>query len=175
MGITTIPSSVARQVMYKDQWCATPLATLAIPAAAADLTFPDIVFPAAFLSGDADISAINLMLKFRALRDTSGFANALSGATKSVRIKKSTGAWGTDDIVGITLQIGQLPAPATIQVPGMEVLGSIDVQSEVDTIISTTYNVMSEETNRTNALTATGASLELLDVYVGLRVYYHLH
>jgi len=161
-----------RQGHSKDQWCATPIASLAIPAAAADLTFADVVFPADFLPAGAVIESVQLMLKWRKQVDSSAAPNAINGANHTIRIKKSTGAWGVDDVIGIMFADNQLATDASATEGGDMIVGSYDVDSEVDDTDGITYNVRSEETNRGDAIHVDGASLTLYDVYTGLRVYY---
>lgn len=162
------------QTHFKDQWCATPIASLAIPAVAADLTFASVVFPASFLPAGAAIQAIYLILKWRKQVDSSTSANAIAGASKTIRVMKSAASWGTDDVVGITFADNQLATGASATEGGDVIIGSADIKSEVDDVDDATYVVVSEQTNRTDAMVVDGASLTLYDVYTGLRVYYTL-
>jgi len=181
-GSTVTDNSVEAQVrglvdgqaLFKDQWCETPIASLAVPAVAADLTFSDVVFPTGFLPTGAVIQAVYLMLKWRKQVDSSGGANAINGASKTIRVKKTSGAWGTDDLVGITFADNQLATGADATEGGDMIVGSHDIDGEVDDIDNETYNVRSEQTNRADAILVDGASLTLYDVYTGLRVYYTL-
>lgn len=164
----------ARVLCCKDQWCATPIASLAISNAAADLTFSDVVFPANFLPTGAVIDSVYLMFHWRKQIDTSLAINAISAANKTIRVKKAAGAWGTDDVVGITFANGQLSTAAAATETGGIIIGSADIDSEVDDTNGVTYNVRSDQTNRADALVVTAASLTLYDIYTGLRVYYRL-
>ncbi len=167
-------TKLGRVALHKDQWCATPQATVAIPAVAADLDFSNVVFPAGFLPAGHTIQAVYLIMKWRKHVDSSGGANAINGAGKKVRVKKSTGVWGTDDVAGITMADNQLATDASLTDPGDVIIGDTDIKSEVDSVDNVTYNIRSEQTNRADALVVDGASLTLYDVYTGLRVYYTL-
>lgn len=160
------------QVLCKDQWCATPIASLAIPAVAADLSFSDVVFPANFLPEGAIIDSVYLMVHWRKQFDSSGAANAVDGAGYAIRVKKSTGAWGADDVVGITFADNSLATDADAVEGGTIIIGDADISGEVDDVDGVTYNIRSEETNRGDAVVVDAASLTLYDIFTGLRVYY---
>ncbi len=163
-----------RTVLFKDQWCATPIASLAIPAVAADLAFSDVVLPAGFLESGAVIQAVYLLLKWRKQVDSSAAPNAIAAAAKTVRVKKSSGAWNTDDVVGITFADNQLATGGSATEGGDMIVGDADISSEVDDADTETYNVASRQTGRTDAPIVDGASLTLHDVYTGMRVYFTL-
>lgn len=163
---------VGGQLLCKDQWCATPIASLAVPAVAADLTFSNVVFPANFLPEGATIDSVFLMLHWRKQVDSSGGANAINGASKTIRIKKNGGAWGTDDVVAITFANNSLATAANATEGGTIIIGDADISGEVDDVDNETYNVRSEQTNRADAILVDGASLTLYDIFTGLRVYY---
>lgn len=163
-----------RVTLVKDQWCALPIASLAIPAAAADLTLSNVVFPASFLPAGAVVQAVYLMVKWRKQVDSSGAANAINGAGKSWRVKKTGGAWGVDDVEGIVLADNQMATASNATEGGDMIIGDVDIKGEVDDVDNETYNVMGENTNRGDAPVVDGASLTIHDVYTGLRVYYTL-
>jgi hypothetical protein len=114
------------------------------------------------------------MVRWRKQLDSSGAPNGVAAASKTIRIKKSTGAWGTDDIVAITFADNSLMTAANGNEPGIWIVGSTDLQSEVDDIDNATYNIRSEETNSGEGIIVDGASLTLYDVFTGLRVHYNL-
>jgi hypothetical protein len=124
----------AKLLSFKDQWCATPIASLALTNVAADKDFSNVVFPTGFLPTGAIVQAIYLMVKWRKQVDSSAAPNAINGASKTIRVMKNGAVWGTNE----------------------------------------TYNVRSEQTNRTDALVVDGDALTLYDVYTGFRVYYTL-
>lgn len=170
--IDSLTTSRNRQVFYKDQWCATPIASLAIPAVGADLALSNVVFPANFLPAGATVQAVYLMVKWRKQVDSSGAGNAINGAGKSWRVKKSAGAWGADDVEGIVLADNQMATDGSATEGGDMIIGDTDIKSEVDDVDNETYNVRGDQTNRADAPVVDGASLTLHDVYTGLKVYY---
>jgi hypothetical protein len=155
---------------FKDFWTkmedSSP--TITIPAVAADLTFPDVVIDA--LPTNATIVKVECMLKYRYQEDTSGGANAIDGANKTIRVKKSTGGWGTDDLIAIKFPDNSLDTDASTKEGGDVLFGGLDVKAEVDG--AATYNFRSDETNRSDAIVVDTASLVLGDVQMGIRVHY---
>jgi len=163
---------VNRKSPFRDFWSAIDN-KITVANAATDLTFPSIVIEG--LASGITITRVVLMLIIRAVKDTSGAANYIEGANKTLRVKKSTGSWGTDDLVGITFDQNSLYVDASTKEAGPAIIGSHDIKAEVDG--DTTYNIMSVETlpvasPRADAIDAKGDSLELYDVQVGLRVYF---
>lgn len=158
----------------KDWWCATPAAIITLPAVAADLDFPDIVFPADFLDDQAVIEGVVLMLYWQAQRDTSVAVNQIDQAAKTLRLKLSTAGWAADSIVAVTFALNQLYTPASGFMGGIPIVGSHDLKTVVTALNSLTYNVRSEETNHGEGITVTGASLVLSTVFTGLRVFYSM-
>lgn len=140
-----------------------------VPAVAADLDFPDVVV--ANLPSGLTIARADIVLVIGALFDTSSSENQIAAASKTIRVKKSTGAWGTDDIVALTFSQNALQVDADAYRGGPLLFGATDIKAEMDG--NATYNFRSEETNRSQGITATGASLELLDVSVIIRVWFN--
>jgi len=165
-----VQTQLNRVVCQMDFHSATPTAVLAIPAVAADKDFPSVIV-AGIPSGATMLSA-EAMLVIGALHDTSAAENQVAAASKTLRVKKSTGAWGADDIVALTFSQNALECKASEYGGGRVLFGGTDVKAEVDG--NATYNFRSEQTNRSDAVTATGASLELLDVSTILRVLFTL-
>ena len=69
---------------------------------------------------------------------------------------------------------GQLYCPGNGYGAGADFIGAIDIKGEVDNVDNQQYDIMSEETNRGDALVALGNALAFEDVYTGLRVYFTL-
>ena len=157
---------------FKDQWCAAPIASLALTDTAADKDFSNVVFPIGFLPTGATVQAIYLMVKWRKQVDSSTAANAINGAGKTIRVMKNGAVWGTNDIVGMTFADNQLDTGADATEGGDMIVGDVDVKGELDDVDNETYNVRSEQTERTDALVVDGDALTLYDVYTGFRVYY---
>ncbi len=172
-NVDTLVTRTGRVLNPKDQWCALPIASLAIPAVAADLTLSNVVFPANFLPAGAVVQAIYLMIKWRKQVDSYSLPNAIIGAGKAWRIKKN-GAALADYIEGIVLADNQMATGADATEGGDMIVGDIDVKAEVDDVENTTYNVMGEQTTHADAPIVDGASLTLHDLYSGLRVYFTL-
>lgn len=162
-----LSDDVARKFSFIDFW-SDPENNLTVTNSAADIAFPNIAV--AGLPSGLTIKRIVLMLTIRAMLDTSGADNYINAASKTLRIKKSTGAWGTDDIIAITFANQSLYTVASTKEPGPVIVGDTDLSSVVDG--NATYNVQSDQTNRSDAIVALGADLELYDIQVGLRVFY---
>lgn len=154
------------RAFFMDFW-GDPIDIITVPAVAADLSFPDVVVAA--LPTDLSIIRVVAMLKVRSIKDTSAADNKINAASKTLRVKKSTGAWGTDDIVAINFTNGQWYTVASTKEGGDVMVGDNDLSSEVDG--NATYNFRSEQTNRADAIVALAASLVLYDVQTGIRVY----
>jgi len=164
---TSETGAIARKFPFIDFWSA-PTDKITITNAAADLTFPDIVVAA--LPGGLTIKKVVLVLSVRALNNTNAADNYINAAGKTLRIKKSTGVWGVDDVVGITVASNALYCKSSAKENGPVIIGSADLSALVNA--NGTYNVRSDQTTRGDAIVAQGNNLELYDVQVGLRVFY---
>jgi hypothetical protein len=140
-----------------------------IPAVATDLDFPSVTIPASGIPTGSIITSVRAIIKWRKQVDTSTALNKISASSKTIRVKKSTGTWGVDDIVAINVPNNSLSTDASATEGGDLITGTSDIKAEVDAI-NATYNFRSEETNRTDAIIATGASLTLVDVQTALIV-----
>jgi len=136
-----------------------------VPAVAADLDFPNVVV-AGIPTGATILKAIPILHIARFV-DSSAGENKINAASKTLRVKKSSGAWGTDDIVAFTFDQNGFLTAASAGRGGVTLIGA-DVKSEVDG--NATYNFRSEETNRSDAIVAAGASLLLYDVQLTFRI-----
>ena len=104
------------------------------------------------------------LIRIRAINNTSAVANAINGASV-IHVKKSTGAWATDDVLLINIPDNILSTSASTKEGGITINGSNDAASEVDA--NATYNL------RFNGnVFVDGNNLELIDVNVGLQVYF---
>jgi len=141
--------------------------SLAFSNVAGDKDFPNIVFPADFVPTNATIKRARLGIRYRDRRDTSAAINRINAAGKTIRVKLSTGAWGTNDIVAITMALNDWYTAAAGVESGGLIMGSVDIKSIISTpaiINGATLNVRSEQTNRGEGITVTGASLTLYGV-----------
>jgi hypothetical protein len=162
----TTCSFAATTVRERMDFWSDVTAKISIDGAAADLDFGDVVV--AGLPASCTLVRVVAMLKYAARKDTSAADNYIDVASKTIRVKKSTGSWGTDDVVAIDMPINSLYTTKSTKEGGDLVIGDNDVKSEVDG--SATYNFRTEQTNRTDAISALADHLELYDVQMGLRV-----
>jgi len=136
-----------------------------LPAAAADTNLPDVVISG--IPAGATLDKVLVFLIVRAIENTNaGGSNAIEGA-QNIRIKKSTGAWGVDDIIAIALTDNMWSVAASTREFG-DVIGgddAHDVKSEVDG--NATYNLRFEDANVDLDF------LRLNDVQVLIKVWYH--
>jgi hypothetical protein len=168
-NIKTQTDKIAGKMIFRQTFrSATPSAIIAIPLTAADLTFPSVVVVG--IPSGATLLRVEAILVIGALNNTSVAENQVGAASKTLRVKKAAGSWGTDDIVALTFTQNSLQCILSGYGGGRVLFGGTDVKSEVDG--NATYNFASEQTNRTDAVTATAASLELLDVSMLLDVEY---
>ena len=143
---------------------------IVIPGTGADLDFPSVVI--AGIPDGATILRVDMALVIGGLFDTSAAENQIkTGTTDELHVKKSTGAWGTDDIPCLDFTALGLQVKASEYRGGAVLFGATDIKSEVEG--NGTYNFQSNETNRTKAVEATGATLELLDVTIVVRVWFN--
>jgi hypothetical protein len=166
-ALTEVQNTLARKVSFFDNW-SPPTNKITISNVAADLTFPDIVVAA--LPSSLTIKKVVLVLSVRALADISAADNYINGAAKTLRIKKSSGAWGVDDVIGITFPNQGLYCKASAKEAGPVIIGDADLSALVNA--NGSYNVASRQTVSGDALVAFGASLELYDIQVGLRIFW---
>ena len=166
-ALTEVQNVLARKLSFIDYWSA-PLDKITITNVAADLSFPDIVVVA--LPSGLSVKKVVLVLSVRALADISAADNYINGAAKTLRIKKSSGAWGVDDVVGITFPNQGLYCKASAKEAGPVIIGDTDLSALVNA--NGTYNVASRQTVSGDALVAFGASLELYDIQIGLRIFW---
>ena len=165
--IDAIEAGLGRKYSFMDFWSALE-DKITVSNVATDINYPDIAVSG--LPVGATLKRVVLIMAARAINDTSASNNYINAASKTLRIKKSTGAWGTDDVIGITFDQNSLYCVASSKEAGPTIIGSVDIKGEVDG--DATYNVQSNQTNRADAIVALGASIELYDVQVGLRVFF---
>lgn len=158
---------ISRIMSFMDFW-SDQADKITIAGAAADLDFPSVTV--AGLPSGVTLARVVAMLKVRAIKDTSAADNYIDQAGKTIRVKESTGAWGTDDLVAINFDQNQWYTTASTKENGDVMIGDNDVKTEVDGAAG--YNFRSEQTNRGDAISALADNLELYDVQMGLRVYF---
>ena len=169
-------SSIASGPRYwRDRWCAKDaiVASLEFTNVAADKDFPNVVVPASFLPSGATVVEVNMILKWRKMMEDSTAENYINAASKAIRVKISTGAWGTDDIVAMTMKNGSWIVAASGTEGGDVLISTTDIKAVV-TGAAATYNFESNETNRSDAIVVLADGMTLYDIETGLRIFYTL-
>jgi len=137
-----------------------------ITGSSSDINLPNVIVPT--LPDGARIWKVILIFKCDLIRDTSGSDNAINGAA-AIRIKVSTGAWGTDDIVAIDIPDNSFAVDVTNvgrDRGGAVMPGNLN-NDNLSSVVTgaATYNIRLED------IQADGANLELHEVSVGLKLY----
>ena len=135
---------------------------ITLTTATTNVILPDVVI--ADIPANTTIVRVIGLIRFRALNNTNAVANAINGAAV-INIKKSTGAWATDDVALINVPDNILNTAASTKEGGLLIEGDNDAASEVDA--NATYNLRSD-----GNIFVDGNNLELIDVAVGLKVYF---
>jgi len=151
-------------------FASAPSAIIVIPGTGADLDFPNVAV--AGIPSGATLLRVDMALVIGGLFDTSASENQIkTGTSDELRVKKSSGAWGTDDITCLDFTALSLQCKASEYRGGCVLFGALDIKGEVDA--NATYNFRSEETERTKGVESTGGGLELLDVTTLVRVWFN--
>lgn len=157
------------------------------PSSAADSEAPIIVIPAVAGVTDIDFPSVTVtglpsgitiaradfVVVIGALYDTSSSENQVGVASKTIRVKKSTGSWATPahQMIAFTFAQNALQVDADAYRGGPALFGAVDIKGIVNG--DATYNFRSEQTNNTEGVYATGADIELLDVSSVIRVWFN--
>ena len=126
---------------------------------ASDRVLPDVVLPD--IPGRS-IQRVYAVFRWRATENTSIAVNRLAGP-QSIRVKKSDGEWGTDDIACIDFLDDQFKVVASTREQGGIAEGTDELSSEVDSL-NATYNFRWEDS------LCDGINLIFNDIQVGLVV-----
>lgn len=161
MGFGSPPSLAYNIISF---W-SDPTAKITVPAVAADLDFPYVTISGLTALGGT-VKRAYAVLFARSIADTSSGANAINGSGKRIRVKVSTGAWGTDDIPAFDFVDNQLYCLADAKENGFLFTSKLDIKAVVSA--DGTFNFRAEQTNRLDAIVVDGASLELYDVVTGI-------
>ena len=154
--------------------------TVTIPAVAADIDFPSVgiyvdsggIIGPSIPSGSTIVGA-NFMVLCRTVADSSGAQNKISVGNKSIRHQVSTGAWGVDDEVSWYVPVNSWLVSASAEGAGFAaIVPMVLVKTTISNSASMQIDFRSEETNSGEGLVATGASLILRDVQIGIRVFF---
>lgn len=127
----------------------------------ADTGLPDVVIVS--LPDGAVIIRVILTIKYSAKKDTSGADNKITAGTITSREKLIPGTYAT----AIYLKDGEAAVAANVKEGGDVHVGKSDI-SGTDSGITGNCSVQSVF----NGVTTTGASIELYDVQIGIRVYF---
>ena len=156
----TLQQSVTKVSMMEFWSAIDDIITLTTATANVDL--PNITI--ADIPANTTIVRVVGMIKMRALNNTNQATNAINGASV-INVKKSTGAWAIDDVLLINIADNIWSTTASTKEGGMLVEGYNDASTEVDE--NATYNL------RFNGnIFVDGNNLELIDVMVGLKIYF---
>ena len=159
--IDTLVQQSVTKVSMMEFWSAID-DIITLTTATTNVNLPDITI--ADMPTNTTIVRVVGMIKMRALNNTNAATNAINGASV-INIKKSTGAWATDDVLLINIADNIWSTAASTKEGGMLIEGTNDATSEVDG--NATYNL------RFNGnIFVDGNNLELIDVLVGLKVYF---
>lgn len=160
LGLTELEGKLESLATPVDFWSMAD-DVIDLPAAPASVNLPDVVVSG--LPTGITLVRVVAVLKVRAIENTNaGGINAINGV-QAIRVKKSTGTWGIDDIASITLPDNLWTTAASTREMGDLMIGGNDVKSEVDG--EGTYNFRFE-----NARVDLDY-LRLNDVMIGLRFY----
>lgn len=127
----------------------------------AETVLPDIVIVS--LPSGAVITRVILMLKYSAKKDTSGADNKITAGTITSREKLVPGSY----VTSLYLIDGEAAVTADTKEGGDVHVGNNDISS-VDSGITGDCTIQSVF----SGVTTTGASIELYDVQIGVRVYF---
>lgn len=129
-----------------------------LTTATADVPLPNIVV--ADIPAGATITRVIGMIRMRALNNTSASVTAINGAG-IIKIKEAAGSYANL----ITIPDNILSTAASTKEGGLLLEGNIDASAEVDA--NDTYNLRFD-----GSIVVDGNNLELIDVAVGLKVYF---
>ncbi|MBA7613103.1 hypothetical protein ES703_20346 [subsurface metagenome] len=159
--VTPLEGEIQKAVTQMDFWSDID-DVIDLPVGPSDEDLPDVVVSGIPL-GIALVRVVAI-LKVRAIENTSASgANAIKDA-QNIRVKKSTGTWGVDDIAAINLPDNLWTVAASTRESGDVLIEDNDVKSEVDG--NGTYNLRFE-----NAA-VDYAYLRLNGVIIGLRFFF---
>lgn len=166
----------AGAIYWRDRMCykSAIVPSLEFTNVAADKDFPDVVIPAGFLPAGATIVEVNMLLKWADMMEDSASENYINAASKTIRVKASTGAWGTDDIVAMTLKNGSWVVAASSHRGGGVLMEQAHDIKAVVTGAAMTLNFESNQTNRSDAIVVLADGMTLYDVETGVRIFYTL-
>lgn len=159
-GLTELEAKVESLATPVDFW-STVVNVIDLPSLATDVNLPDVAVGE--LPAGAVVARVVVIFKVRAIENTNaGGPNAINGV-QSIRGKKSTGAWGIDDLPAINLPDNLWKVAASTREMGDILIGSSDLKPVASG--PGAYNFRFEDAR------ADLDYLRLNDVMVGLRFY----
>ncbi len=159
-GLTSLEAKVESLATPVDFW-STAVNVIDLSVGSTDVALPDI--EVGELPGGAVVARVVAILKMRVIENTNaGGPNAING-TQAVRIKRSMGIWGVQDIAAINLPDNLWTVAASTREMGDVLIGNSDLKAVVDG--PGTYNLRFEDAR------VDLNYLRLNDVMVGLRFY----
>jgi len=164
---TKMLTAIARNFPFLDFWSA-PIDKITVTDTAVDIDFGFVIVTG--LPSGFTIKKVETIMTCRAIKDTSGANNKINANNRAIRVMKAGGVWGVDDVVGIYLVQDSLFCAASAKEAGPVIIGWPDIRNEVDD--NDIYHIMSDQTQRSDALVALGNGLELYDVQIGLRIFF---
>ncbi len=161
LGLAELKGKLESLATHVDFWSMAD-DVIDLQAAATNIILPDVVVSG--LPEGMSLVKVVTILKVRAIENTNGGGpNAING-TQAIRVKKSTGTWGLDDVTAIYLPDNLWTIAAATREFGDLMIGSEDVKSQADE--QGIYNFRFE-----NAQVDLDY-LRLNDVLIGLRFYF---
>jgi hypothetical protein len=163
-GLSALNTNIGRKVVHQDFWSA-PVAAVAITAAESNINLPNVVV--AGLPAGATITRVEVLFKCRLIRDSSTADNAVHDldADFFISVDADPARASKVNAIAILEDFWSVDVSTSPDTGGDVIVGSTDVKAEV-TVDGTYYLTMD------NAQ-ADGANLNLLDVMVGLRIYWY--
>ena len=158
---TDVDAIKSRTVSMMEFWSDNAISTT-LSTTTADVALPNVVV-AGIPSGAAIIRVIG-MIHPREFVNTDGSPNAINGAAV-INVKKSTGAWGTDDVALINIPDNSWNVLADTKRVARMFIGDNNASSEVDG--NATYNLRFDGNAFVDAF-----AFGIVDAAVGLRVYF---
>jgi hypothetical protein len=165
MGLlNNIKNLLNRKITHMDFWSA-PVAAVAITGSESNINLPNVIV--AGLPTGATIVKVEVLFKCRLIRDSSGSDNAVHDldADFVISVDSDSGRGSKVTAIAILEDFWSIDVSTSPDVGGDVIIGSTDVKAEV-TGNATYYLTMD------NAQ-ADASSLNLLDVMVGLRIYFY--
>lgn len=159
-GVETSTSST-QSISFMDFWSSLD-DMITLTNTSYDVSLQNVIV--ANVPANTTIVRVVGMLKMRAINNTSVATNAINGAVV-IKVKKSTGTWGVDDVALISLPDNILSVSASTKEGGLLIDGNNNASTEVDG--NATYNLRFDGNTFVDA-----ANLKLIDVSAGLRVYF---